>query len=67
MVNKDTFHRHSLRLKEYDYAQPGAYFITICTYQRKWLFAEIHDGVMKLSAFGRVVSAQWLQLGAKHP
>lgn len=23
-------HRRSIRLKEYDYAQPGAYFVTVC-------------------------------------
>lgn len=25
-------HRRSIRLKEYDYSQPGAYFVTICTH-----------------------------------
>ncbi|RKY63730.1 MAG: transposase, partial [Candidatus Latescibacterota bacterium] len=24
-------HRRSIRLKGYDYTQPGAYFVTICT------------------------------------
>jgi putative transposase len=28
-------HRRSIRLAEYDYASPGAYFITICTYERE--------------------------------
>jgi hypothetical protein len=28
-------HRHSIRLKEYDYAQAGAYFVTICTKGRE--------------------------------
>jgi putative transposase len=27
-------HRHSIRLKEYDYTQSGGYFITIVTYHR---------------------------------
>jgi putative transposase len=27
--------RRSIRLRGYDYAQPGAYFVTICTYQRE--------------------------------
>jgi putative transposase len=31
-------HRHSIRLKEWDYASPGVYFITICTFQRQNLF-----------------------------
>jgi putative transposase len=28
-------HRRSIRLARYDYAQPGAYFVTICTYNRE--------------------------------
>ncbi len=36
----DRHHRRSLRLPGYDYTQPGAYFVTICTYQRVCLFDE---------------------------
>ncbi len=38
--------RRSIRLKDYDYSQPGAYFITICTYNRECLLGEIMDGKM---------------------
>ena len=31
-------HRKSLRLPNYDYASPGAYFVTICAWRRKLLF-----------------------------
>jgi len=31
-------HRHSIRLKEYDYTQAGAYFVTICTQKHVLLF-----------------------------
>jgi putative transposase len=27
-------HRRAIRLPEYDYASPGAYFVTICTQHR---------------------------------
>ena len=30
--------RHSFRLKSYDYAQAGAYFIRICTYKQAYFF-----------------------------
>ncbi|MCG3206892.1 MAG: hypothetical protein FOGNACKC_00491 [Anaerolineae bacterium] len=30
--------RQSIRLRGWDYTQPGAYFITICTHQREYLF-----------------------------
>ena len=36
--------RKSTRLKEYDYSSPGAYFITICTKDRKCLLSEIVVG-----------------------
>lgn len=36
--------RKSTRLKEYDYSSPGAYFITICTKDRKHLLSEIIVG-----------------------
>lgn len=55
----DLHHRRSIRLKEYDYSQPGAYFITICTHQRDHLFGEIVDGVMQLNEFGQIAQEEW--------
>ena len=31
-------HRHSIRLKDYDYSQSGAYFITLCSHNKELLF-----------------------------
>ena len=55
--------RKSIRLQNYDYSQPGAYFITICTHNRDLLFGEVVDGAMVLNEFGEVVvqSWQWLK------
>ena len=36
--------RKPTRLKGYDYSQTGAYFITICTYKRKNILANIVGG-----------------------
>ena len=55
-------HRHSIRLKEYDYTQPGGYFITMVTYQREHLFGEIENEEMKLSKFGLAAKQQWEKL-----
>ena len=33
-------HRRSIRLKGYDYSQPGMYFVTMCCWQRQGLFDE---------------------------
>ena len=51
--------RRSIRLKEYDYAQPGGYFVTIVTYQRDCLFGEILNEEIKLNEYGRIVNECW--------
>ena len=38
--NPDVHHRHSIRLRDYDYASDGAYFVTLCTVDRGCYFAE---------------------------
>jgi putative transposase len=48
--------RKSIRLKEYDYSQPGEYFVTICTYNHECLLGEIVNGEMQLSQMGAIVS-----------
>ena len=60
-------HRRSIRLKGYDYTQVGAYFITICSYQREHIFGEIVNGEMKLSKFGLVAKQQWEKLPKRFP
>ena len=54
-------HRRSIRLKGYDYTQPGAYFVTICTYDRRCLFGRIVDGAMRLNLFGKIVRDEWFK------
>ena len=55
-------HRRSIRLKEYDYSQAGAYFLTICTHNHESLFGKIVNAEMRLSAYGRIVFNRWLSL-----
>jgi putative transposase len=54
-------HRRSLRLKGYDYAQAGAYFVTICILHRRCLLGEIYADEMQLSETGRIVRDEWLK------
>ena len=54
-------HRRSIRLKGYDYTQPGAYFVTFCSYQRDEIFGEIVNAEMKLSALGKIVRDEWFR------
>ncbi len=46
------------RLKNYDYSSNGAYFITICTNERKPLFGHIEDGIMLLNRYGKIAEEE---------
>lgn len=54
--------RRSIRLPDYDYSQPGAYFVTIVTWHRECLFGEVVGGEMKLNKIGEIVQWEWLEL-----
>jgi len=60
-------HRLSLRLKGYDYAQAGAYFVTICTQKRASAFGCVDDGDVRLNDAGRMVRAVWETLPDRFP
>ncbi len=60
--NPQIHHRHSIRLKEYDYTQPGAYFITICTKERQSLFGDIVKGEMRLNHLGQIAFDFWQEI-----
>jgi len=51
--------RHSYRLPQWDYTANGAYFVTICSYQRRLVFGGIRDGIMGLNRFGCIVWNEW--------
>jgi hypothetical protein len=59
--------RRPLRLNDYDYRQEGAYFITICTHDRKCTLAKMIDNEVCLNNWGRVIEAEWLQTANLRP
>ena len=59
--------RKSLRLPDYDYSQPGAYFITVGTQGRRCLFGEIENGTIKLSILGQIAEKVWENLPERFP
>ncbi|MCX6634266.1 MAG: transposase [Acidobacteria bacterium] len=63
----DKNHRRSIRLKGYDYTQPGAYFVTICTYQRECLLGRIESGQVVLSDTGETARSVWDGLPSRFP
>lgn len=44
-------HRRSIRLKNHDYSTPGAYFITVCTFNRELLLEEAQVRQVILNAW----------------
>lgn len=66
-------HRHSIRLKGYDYSNAGAYFVTAVTWQRQCLFGEIvkHEtpqgGYVMLNRYGEIVERWWDEIPIHFP
>ena len=52
-------HRRSIRLRGYDYASHGAYFVTACVQGRMPLLGEIVGTEMRLSPAGEMVREVW--------
>ncbi|HEU0197583.1 MAG TPA: transposase [Nevskiaceae bacterium] len=57
--------RRRLRLRDYDYAQAGAYFVTICTQGRTCLFGDVANGEMVLNDAGCMVAGWFGRLPDK--
>ena len=55
------------RLGAYDYAQDGAYSVTISTKRQARLFGTVTDGRMTLNAAGRAVEEVWHGLPSHYP
>ena len=70
-MNETLPKRKHPRLKSYDYSNAGAYFITICAYQKKCLFGTIgRDSARSeliLSQFGKIAEKQLLLLSSRYP
>ncbi len=60
-------HRKSIRLKGYDYAKAGMYFITICCQDRACRFGKIENGEMQLNDAGRMIKKWYYELENKYP
>jgi len=52
----------SARLQTWDYANNGAYFITICTQNRHHFFGQIQNQEMQLSEIGKFAEQFWHEI-----
>ena len=51
----------SARLPHWDYGHQAAYFITICTKNRRHWFGAIRNGKMRLSETGKIAEQEWVK------
>ena len=58
----ERFNRHSIRLKEYDYASPGAYFVTVVTQNHLCILGKVISGVMQTNTLGRIAQECWQEI-----
>lgn len=54
--------RRSVRLRGYDYAAPGAYFVTLCVRHRRCLFGEVVERRMHRSSIGEAAHRCWQRI-----
>ena len=52
----------SHRLLDYDYSQPGWYFVTLSTRNMSCLFGSVRNGIINLSDAGRMIKRVWQEL-----
>jgi len=56
---QNKYRSETARAQWWNYANDGAYFITICTAGREWIFGEISNNEMHLSPIGEIVYQEW--------
>lgn len=59
--------KNSLRLKNYDYSNAGAYFVTLCTKNRLSIFGVLRGESVELNNSGIILEKQWKILKSRFP
>ena len=62
MDQKGQPYRKSIRLRDFDYAEPGTYFVSVCARNRVGIFGEVVGGAMRLNMYGEIVVDCWRAL-----
>ena len=71
-MNMELPKRKPTRLKNYNYGEKGAYFVTICTQNKRCILSNIvGEGLappeIRLTAYGRVADQQIHQIASRYP
>ena len=64
---KNRYRISSSRLQSWNYGWNGAYFVTICTANRKHYFGEIINNKMGLSQIGKLAEKYWHEIPQHFP
>jgi len=59
--------RKHIRLRNYDYREAGAYFVTVCTHNRRPILSVVQKDGVALRPEGEIVRAAWLDIPNHHP
>jgi putative transposase len=59
--------RRSVRLKGFDYARAGAYFMTVCAAGGRNLFGEVVEREMRMNEMGKIAQEEWMRTGEIRP
>jgi putative transposase len=57
--------RRSVRLRDFDYSQAGAYFVTICTHSAISWLGSVAGGKVQLTNAGTLVTEEWFRLPSR--
>ena len=64
---QDKYRVESARLRGWDYASAGWYFVTICTHHRACIFGRVVDGDVELSPLGEIAYQYWAEIPEHNP
>jgi putative transposase len=59
--------RKHVRLRNYDYREAGAYFITVCVAGHMPVLSVLHNDAVRLLPAGEIVNAAWIDTPHHHP
>ena len=59
--NPDIHRRASIRMRDFDYASTGAYFVTISAHNKECLFGAVDGEAMAVNELGAIVREEWLK------
>lgn len=58
---KNKYRIEPARLKNWDYAESAAYFVTICTANRTPFFGMVQNNALIYSEIGKIVASEWVK------